>query len=92
MTELRRYENMALKEYTVPKNASTKGAIKFTLVFQEVRQVDGLEAQVRRVSINRAKKKVDTGDKPADKTPTAAETKAAVRGSVAKVLVKAVRG
>ena len=85
-TELKRYENMALKEYTVPKNANTKGAIKFTLVFQEVRQVDGKEAQVKRVSKNSAKKKVDTGNKPADKTPSAAEAKAKVRGSALQAL------
>jgi len=87
-TSLRKYENMALKEYSVTKTANDKGAIRVNLSFQEIRKVSTFDIAVNRVKYTRGQPKVNAGKK--DGETVSAKGAALENKSVAAVLADSI--
>lgn len=68
-TSLKIYENMVLKEYTTNKTPDTKGAIRFTLTFQEIKLVQSKDIKIARVSTRKAQPKRDVGNQTGKTNP-----------------------
>lgn len=62
-TSLRKYNNMALKEFSVAQSVADRGAIRFSLSFQEIRKVETSRVAVSRVKKPSGQKVVNAGRK-----------------------------
>ena len=70
-TSLRRYENMGLERFSVPKDKDTGDALRFSAFFVQLELVTNERTTVR-VSIPRGQRKVNRGNKAAEPAPDVA--------------------
>lgn len=66
-TSLKVYENMALEKLSVPRDASTGAALRFTATFTEIRIVENRRTRVR-TATPAGQRKSRSGNKPAKPT------------------------
>lgn len=82
-TALKTYTNMALQSLTVPRDARTGAALRFTALFCQLELVQNQRTAVR-VAVPRGKAKVNRGNKASEPAPESAPPPAAKTAAAAR--------